>query len=278
MSMEKDKNVFFKELNDQEKASKFSQLTRSENPELILWRKGSADKFKIEAVNYFTTRKELQIDGKIPDDFFNSEVLFSFNLKGVHFFGQFKIISFAKTKIYAQPIGKVFKSERRQNFRLLTFPHHQVYLNIVTDDKELQESNVIQFKTGLSETGIFKDFLSIINEEDGGDRVLDGYIKLRVQDISVTGLSLQLSDLEKERLPIKEDLGECILDFNGDLIALPGLQLLYALEGVAKDKKTRIYKAGVEFLNMDTNTDEKLSAKINKTLRSLESEFEDFLK
>ena len=58
--------------------------------------------------------------------------------------------------------GKIFKSERRANFRLLTFPHHQVYLHIQTDDSELHESNVINFQTKVSETGIFKDFLDEI--------------------------------------------------------------------------------------------------------------------
>ncbi|MAZ49093.1 MAG: hypothetical protein CME65_11055 [Halobacteriovoraceae bacterium] len=276
--MEKDKNVFFKELNEKEKASKLVQLAKSQTGEVVLWKKGSADKFKAKVVNYFTTRKEIQVEGELPEDFFNDEVLFSFVLTGVHYFGQCKVLSFAKTKIYLDPIGKIFKSERRANFRLLTFPHHQVYLHIQTDDSELHESNVINFQTKVSETGIFKDFLGIINDKDGGDRVLEGYIKLRVNDVSVTGLNLQLSDLEKTKLPLKKDLGEVILEFNDIHIPIPGAQILYILEGVARDKKTKIYRAGVQFLNLDTNTDQKLAGLINKTLRHLESEFEDFLK
>ena len=137
---------------------------------------------------------------------------------------------------------------------------------------------MINFQTKVSETGIFKDFLGIINDKDGGDRVLEGYIKLRVNDVSVTGLNLQLSDLEKTKLPLKKDLGEVILEFNDIHIPIPGAQILYILEGVARDKKTKIYRAGVQFLNLDTNTDQKLAGLINKTLRHLESEFEDFLK
>ena len=187
-------------------------------------------------------------------------------------------MSFAKTKVYIEPIGKIFKSERRANFRLLTFPHHQVYLHIQTEDTELQESNVINFQTKVSETGIFKNFLNIINDKDGGDRVLEGYIKLRVNDVSVTGLNLQLSELEKNKLPLKEDLGEVILEFNETHIPITGAQILYVLEGLARDKKTKIYKAGVQFLKLDMATDQKLAGLINKTLRHLETEFEDFLK
>ena len=276
--MEKDKNVFFKELNEKEKASKLTQLAKADQGEIVLWKKGSPDKHKVIVLNYFTTRKEIEIEAELPEDFFNSEALFSFVLNGVHFFGQCKVMSFAKTKVYIEPIGKIFKSERRANFRLLTFPHHQVYLHIQTEDTELQESNVINFQTKVSETGIFKNFLNIINDKDGGDRVLEGYIKLRVNDVSVTGLNLQLSELEKNKLPIKEDLGEVILEFNETHIPITGAQILYVLEGLARDKKTKIYKAGVQFLKLDMATDQKLAGLINKTLRHLETEFEDFLK
>lgn len=276
--MEKDKDVFFKELNDKEKLSKFSQLPVSEKPQMVFWRKGENTKYRVEVVNYFRTRKEFQVEGDIPDSFFNDEVLFSFDLKGVHFFGQCKIISFAKSKIYVDCFGKVFKSERRKNFRMLTYPHHQVFANVRTEDQEVLESNVIQLKTGMSETGIFTNFLNMVNEQDGGDRSLEGYLRIRVLDISVTGMALQLSDLEKAKLPMKQDLGEVIVEFNGEPLKIPGVEILYTLEGMARDKKTRIYKAGAQFLNIDTNTDEILARKINQTLRSLESEFEDFLK
>ena len=276
--MGKGENVFFKELNEKEKLSKLFHLTKSAKPRLTLWLKGTKDKFTLNAEEYFQHRKEMYVTGSFPEDFYDQTVLFAFELNGVHYFGEANIISFAKTKTYLEFKGKMYKSERRKNFRLLTYPHQQVFVHILTDDEELMESNVVSIKTGMSQTQIFKRFLGMVNAEDGGERSMEGYIKLRVVDISVTGLGMHLSDLEKKKLPMQVNLGEMILDFNGEHIKLPGAKILYVLDGLAADKKTKIYKAGVKFLDMDISTDHVLAAKINKTLRTLESEFEDFLK
>ena len=50
------------------------------------------------------------------------------------------------------------------------------------------------------------------------------------------------------------------------------------LDSLAPDKSTRLKKAGVQFVDVDTNLDETIASVINQTLRSAEAEFEDFIK
>jgi hypothetical protein len=109
--------------------------------------------------------------------------------------------------------------------------------------------------------------------------VIDGHIRLRVLDISVTGLAVQFGTIENELFDeINIELKNMFLEFNNEIFEIPNGKILYKLDYLARDKKTRMFKGGVKFLEVDTNLDEELARIINQTLRSLESEFEEFVK
>lgn len=278
MTEETDQRVFFKKLTEEEKHSKLSQLARSVENVITIWKKGSSDKYKLSPVQYFRSKADMQVDGKYPEDFLNQEFLYSYELAGLHFFGKCKLTSLTQKLVYLECHGDLFKSERRANFRLLTFPHQQVYIHIPVPIEKEDESNLISLNTGKSETGLFQNFLSVIDDKPIDTRV-EGHVRLRVIDISVTGLAAQLGHIENKLFEqINVELGPIQLEFNDEMIKIPNGKILYKLDYLAPDKKTRMYKAGLHFLNVDTNLDEELANLINQTLRSLESEFEDFLK
>jgi c-di-GMP-binding flagellar brake protein YcgR len=278
MTEETDQRVHFKKLTDEEKHSKLSQLARSTENKITIWKKGETKKYDVSPIQYFRSKSDIQVDGDVSETLFGQEVLYSYELAGLHFFGKSKLVSLTKDKMYLECHTELFKSERRANFRLLTFPHQQVFIHIPVPQEEQIKSNLVNFSTKTSETGLFNNFLDVINDK-GAEKIIDGHLKLRVIDISVTGLAAQLGYTENSLFEeVNVELGPIELEFNGVMIKIPNAKILYKLDYLARDKKTRMYKAGIHFLEVNTNLDEELSNLINLTLRSLESEFEDFLK
>lgn len=277
--MTDDKNVYFKALNEQEKLSKLALLSKDENANIVVWKKGSAEKHKLKVCDYVRSRAEIQILKNFPKELLKSEVLISFELSGLNFFGQAKVVERLGSQIWLEVSEELYKSERRKNFRLLTFPHHNVHINFKVGKEKIKKSNVLNIRGNSGEqTGLFKNFLNLIGEKEKSLDP-DEYLRFRVLDVSVTGLALQFGDIEREFFDDPEQVFiNSVLEFDEKMITIPELKVLYIQDKYALDKSTTVTKAGVAFQNLDVNLDEELSFLINKTLRSIESEFEGFLK
>lgn len=274
--MTKEQNVFFKELNTQEKQSKLGQLSNAGKQSIIIWKKGTTQKIKLTPLEFVRLKNEMRVEEVIPDEYLNTELLVSFEINGLHFFGKCRSLSVSKKRFFLEFDEKLFKSERRSNFRLLTYPHQEVYVQIYIGEEKINESNLYQMKSGVNETKLFHNFLKII---DNDNKQKEGYLEFRVLDVSVTGMAIQLGEIEKELFPKTNiELGKVVINFNEEIIEIKNAKLLYILDFLTPNRKTKFYKAGVQFLEIDTNLDVKLAGIINATLRSLESEFEDFLK
>lgn len=279
--MSKEPNVYFKQLSVQEKISKLALLPRSKKKLITLWLKGSSEKFKLETQEFFRSKNEFQLDGSLPEKFINETLLFSFEISGLHFFGKCEVVSISDKNIFIDMKYDVFKSERRANFRLLTYPHHEVYISIKIEKEELEKSNIVNLKTKVSQTKLFNNFLNMMQDEleETPIEVLEDHIEFRVIDLSVTGLAFQFSDIEKSFFEkFNVELGKMYLNFNGEYVQINGGEILYKLDFVSSNRSTKLYKAGVRFTGVDTNMDSALGNIINKTMRSVESEFEDFVK
>lgn len=281
--MTADKNVIFKVLNESEKLSKLGQLSNSKSPDIIIWKKGSTQKHKLKVCDFVRMKSQIQLLKGFPEELIETEVLFTFELSGLSFFGRATAIQRLKNQIWLEISGEVFKSERRKNFRLLTYPHHNVYINFKIGKDKIRTSNVLSIKGSNSEqTGLFTNFLNLLGEEnEDAVEVLDPeeYLRFRVLDISATGIAFQFGSIEKGFFDDTETIFlNSVLEFNKKMITIPELKVLYIQNGYALDKSTKVTKAGAVFENVDTNLDAELSFLINKTLRSIESEFEGFLK
>lgn len=278
MNTESNNNVYFKKLNSDEKKSKINQLAKNLENKIVVWKKGTTNKVSMTPVDFDYPTSVIQVTGSIPEEYANQDLLVSFEISGLHFFGICSLESPTGEKFFLKFLGDLYKSERRSNFRLLTYPHQNVFLHLKVDPEDEEKSNIVNFQTGVSETGLFQNFLKII-EEDNPDANVQGYIKLRVLDISVTGLALQLGPMEAKLFTEKDkELGLMYLEFNGKMVKIPNGEILYTMDFVGSDKKTAMLKAGLRFKDVNTNLDEELASLINQTLRSLESEFEDFIK
>ena len=277
--MTENKNVYFKALNEQEKLSKLALLSKPGNSNIVVWKKGESRKFTLKVSDFVRSKSEVKILKDFPKDLKDSEVLVSFEISGLNFFGRAKVVERLDSQIWLELSEELYKSERRKNFRLLTFPHHNVFINFKIGKDKIRQSNVLNLKGNSGEeTGLFKNFLNLIGENE---QTLDPeeYLRFRVLDISVTGLAFQFGNIERDFFSNPDQIFEdSVLEFNDKMITIPELQVLYVQDKFALNQSTTVTKAGVAFKDINVNLDEELSFLINKALRSIESEFEGFLK
>lgn len=279
--MSNDNNILFKALNDSEKKSKLYQLTNGKSSNVVtIWKKGQTTKYNLKVTDFIRAKTEIYIKGNIPQEFTGDTLLLTFEINGMHFFGKCKLVIREGMPASLDCSADLYKSERRNNFRLLTYPHHEVYVSINVGVEKIKKSNILSLNTGQSQTSLFKNFLNIMDDiEENSVEELEGYLRFRVTDISVTGLAFQFGKIESQFFTeLNKELGIIFVDFNGDLIKIPNAKVLYVIDKAVTNSKATLYKGGTQFLDVDVNLDEILSKRINETLRSSEAEFEDFIK
>lgn len=268
-------NVHFEKLDRLEKQSKLFQLTQRKNF-VTVWLKGNSLREKYEVTDFAREKLELFIKSTPESTMLDKEVLYSFDLSGVNFFGKGKTKLIEGETWSIDCASDLFKSERRTTYRLLTYPNYNVFAFFKINEEYVGQ-NVIDFRTKQSQTGIFKDFLRIVGDDkDSLDK--EGHLHFRVKDLSVTGLALEIGELEKKFFTAGEKTGKIYLNFEGQEFSIPDAKIVYVIDVIGKENKGRMFKVGVQFLKVDLGLDQKLGNLINKALRDVEDEFEDFIK
>ena len=273
--MNSQSSTYFQDQTEKEKTSKLLQLASSKN-DITIWCKGDTSRVKFNVNEFSKDRNELIVQTKSAAGLVDKEVLYSFKLSGLNFFGKGKLKALNGKFYVLQATETLYKSERRNTFRLLTYPHQQVYIKLPIPEEEVEKSNVVSFNTKMSETNLFKNFLSLMDEKTKG-KYRKGYFPFRVLDLSVTGLAFQTGELESEFFPSDKKIEEIFIDFNGREIAIPKCEIVYNVSILHSNTQQRTKKIGVRFLDIDTNLDEDLGKIINGALRDVESDFEDFI-
>lgn len=270
--MTDDNKAHFKELVLVEKKSKLS-FVANQKIEITIWKKASSDKFKVVADIFLLEDLKLVLGPKTELNKSLKDVLYNFSINGVSFFGKGKIETI-DNKISLNCENQLFKSERRQNYRLLTYPHHKAYAELDFEKSEVIESNVVSINTKKSTTGLFKNFLELV--DDNGDKDMkQPSLSFRVFDLSVTGVALLFDKIENDILKEKNIISNLTikLDTHKFLVGKAEVKYISKLDG----NRGYSYKAGIHFLEMDTNLDSEIGFIINKFLRDTDKEFEDFL-
>ena len=270
--MTEEKQTYFTKQNDKEKQSKLGQVS-SGSLVLTIWEKGSSVKEKFHSTDFSREEYFLFINSDDKSIYANKKVLYAFSINGVNYFGKGELKSLTNNRYRLNCNDDLFKSERRDNFRLLTYPHHNSYIQIPLKENEVEFSNLVDFKTKMSQTGLFKNFLEIVGD-DVGD-IKEGFVKFRVLDLSVSGVAFQIGELEKEFLEDIEELSPIFIFFNEE-VKIPKMKIRYIVPMIQKSGVA--YKVGAKFLEVNTNTDQHLGMLINSAMRNFESDFEDFIK
>jgi hypothetical protein len=268
--------IFFSKQDPSEKLSRLSLLGSSRGV-VTVWLKGKKDKHEFSVHKYDKDREELVLDGKEKLFKTGDIVLCTFELRGMNFFSEVIYLE----SISGYPVlnfkGTLFKSERRNSFRLLTYPLYEV--NAEFDlGKVYEGGNVVDLKNRTNQTGLFKNFLKLVghNEQDGDLAKL----RVRVQDLSTTGIALHVGELEHEYFAKDLIYQNVVLNFGDETITVPEVKVVYVVDFISNDKNLKRYKIGLHFNNLPENVDDLIGRKINSLLRQNDNnkDFENFIK
>ena len=269
--------TIFTSLSRAEKQSKLWQLSQS-GLLCTLWTKGSKDKIPFKVHSYNRDEDTLAVFAEDSSLITNQEILGTFDLKGVSFFFKGKIQKTHDDKVLLSLIGDFYKSERRSNFRLMAYPIYSIYC-LFDLPMGYEGGSVIELKSKMSQTGLFKSFLKLVDSDPQSQDLKR--LKLRVQDISVTGLSLNVGEGELEWIKVGELLNPLTIQFSDMELEVKGPRVVYVVDYLGHSERgLKKFKVGIKFERVDEHFDRTLSQKINSLLREIDanSDFEDFLK
>lgn len=270
--MKTDSTTSFIKQNLREKESRLSHIC-TQKKDIVIWQKGVKGREKFQAVKLDKKNQKLFIKAYTSSSLVGKEVLYSFLLNNVNYFGK-STLAKEGANFILDCSTDMYKSERRENFRLLTYPHNYVECHIPVPQEELKHSKVIDMRIGLSQTGLFKNFLKLVDNQEEFI-ASKGFAKFRVLDISVAGMSFRVGEFEKKFVNVGEELEPIFLFFNNEEILIPKAKIRHIVRLV--DSRGKAYKVGLEFIDVDTNIDEQLGRLINDSLRDFESDFEEFI-
>jgi hypothetical protein len=274
--------TYFSKLDSKEKESRLVQLGISKG-QVTVWVKGSQKKFHYSVLEFDKARLEIILNNKENMFSKGTQLLCSFELRGMFFFSEVTVNKSIVDFFILEFKGQLFKSEKRSSYRLLTFPIYNV--NAEFDLGEAYEGGkVVDIKNRNSQTtGLFKNFLSLIEapeEVDGVVKDVTQTQKFRVQDLSATGLSLHISELEAGYFAKGILFKNVKVIFPDETIIVPEVKVVYLVDFIAAERKIKKYKVGLNFPNNPVTIDENLGLKINELLREIDfnKDFENFTK
>lgn len=268
--------AYFQQLIEKEKLSKLTQAGRSQAL-LTVWLKGETQKYKINCDEFMAKEQRLICSGLGSKELLGKSVLYTFELNGLSFFGVGELKDLRKEKFALEVGEKLFKSERRSSFRLLTFPHHQAYMHLPLNEEDVESGNVFGIKSGMSETGLFKSFLNLIkSEEEGVEK--EGHAAFRALDLSATGVAVKVGTVEESYFNKGNKVGPLALELNEEVVEIPEAEVVYKVDLVSQGGGKRAFKVGFKFLGVDEALDQRLVRLVNSALKDFEEEFEDFIK
>lgn len=269
--------TFFSKLDVPEKNNRLNQLANSKGI-VTVWIKGQKEKYTFSAMKFDKERQELALEAQ-ADHFSNgANVLCSFDTRGMTFFSQVVFRKGTDSFSTLHFLGDLFKSERRSSFRLLTYPLYEVWAQFDMGEK-YEGSNVIDMNKLTNQTKLFHSFVKLV-EGDGGKSENLTKIKIRIQDISHTGMSIHVGEMEVNYFTKGKSYKNVTINFIDEEIEIPEVLVVYVVDYISNDKNIKRYKVGCNFSNLPANIDDLLGRKINKLLREndFNKEFENFIK
>ncbi len=253
-----------------------------------IWVRGEeAQLYRVSDFHIFksaTDRKaylSLFSEGKESDDsYLGKRILLTFIINDVDYFTE-GTVSFDEVHdtLIVELDKDFYRSEKRSNERLLTYPHHQVYVYFKIQD-EKDESNVIELKR--EEDKLYVDYkqrqkkeLKEKLKEKVAD--IDDLVGFRVLDISRSGVAYLVGEDEGKYFSEKAKYSFYVL-FDGDLFVVKGADLVYKVDYVGGKEGTKRYKVGLTFKPV-SNLTHYVTELLKEGVESdtMKREFEDFI-
>ena len=151
-----------------------------------VWKKGEKS---VEYVIDDLRLNKVTLKGDVEKYSQGEFLFFSFILRENGYFFRGEIIEVADGSITLELEDRVFRSDRRKEERLLTFPHYNAYVYFRLEDNN--EGNILSFKK--TEDGERKHLESFVRDKRLLAGIEEDLIGFRVLDISLNGLSFLTS-------------------------------------------------------------------------------------
>lgn len=245
---------------------------------MIVWLKGKKEKQTYQVLKYDKDREEIVLDTR--DTIFKAGeiVLCSFELRGMNFFSETIFQVSISGHGVLQVKNTLYKSERRSSYRLLTYPLYEVNVEFNLGEAYLG-GKVVDIKTRTGQTALFKNFLKIVDDEREVAR-LGEKLKIRVQDLSTTGLAIHVGEIESKHFQKDLVFHNAEIRFTDEVIKIPEIKVVYVVDYISNDKNLKKYKVGLHFSNLPPAIDDQIGKKINLLLREndFNKDFENFIK
>jgi hypothetical protein len=268
--------TYFSKLDPSEKLNRLAQFGLSKG-EVTLWVKGQKNKLSFRALEFDKERCEIVLNSKDCPYPKGTVLLCSFELRGMFFFSEVTCNTSIADHFLIEFKNTLFKSEKRGSYRLLTYPIYEVYSEFSLGEA-YEGGKVIDLKTRNNQTALFKNFLKLLEaKEDVSDHQS---VKYRVQDLSTTGLSLHVGELEAQFFSKDFIYKDMKLHFSDKIISIPEVKVVYIVDYISGDKFLKKFKVGLNFPNVSAAIDNELGGKINQLLREIDfnKDFENFTK
>lgn len=268
--------TYFSKLDSKEKKARLAQLSSSKG-QVTVWEKGQRSKFSFPVVGHNLETDHMTVETKSAQVHSGAVYFCTFELKGMSFFSKVTLKKEGQSW-QMNLIEDLFKAERRGSYRMLTYPIYQVYANFILPQDNQERSKVIDFRTKVSQTGLFKNFLKLLSQDESDTLVPQ--LKLRLQDLSATGMSVHIGELESGYFHKDMEFTDVSIHFKDEDILVPKLKVVYVIDLVTGEKAAKKFKVGFQFRELPSAVDEQLGRKINALLREIDSnkDFENFIK
>ncbi len=136
-------------------------------------------------------------------------------------------------------------------------------------------------KRESGQTGLFKNFLKLVgNDTNSESPDATGKLKIRVQDLSTTGMAIHVGEIESKYFQKDLIYQNVEIRFSDEVIEVPAVKVIYVVDYISNDKNLKKFKVGLHFHELPTTIDDQIGKKINRLLREndFNKDFENFIK
>lgn len=204
-------------------------------------------------------------------------VFLSFNFNDIDYFAEGTMLQDeTHDKVMVKLIGEIYRSEKRDNERLITFPHHQVYTYFKILNKAQNQGNVIPLKKDDYSSYKEKKRLELKEKIEGRVEDSSDLFGFRTLDISKNGIAFVVGEEESIHFKEGKDMSFYIL-FNEEVFLIKGAKLVYKVNYLG-EKESKRFKVGLTY-----RPTEKLSFHLSSVLQEtsntddVQKQFENFI-
>ena len=185
---------------------------------------------------------DLLFDGK--------EICFNFSFKNIDYFGKARFLK-NKEKIELKLKEQIYRLEKRDNERVLTYPRYRVFLCMEGESESKSLENVV-FLSKTTEKKVQKEVVREDQQKEKIHQVLsnevknpEDYISFRILDLSESGASVLMNPNDRDLFGKERD--KAFIVFEKEIFEVTDLQVIYDVAYISQDAHLNMKKLGIQF-------------------------------